>query len=163
MAAADAEHEVTRLPASLDRMTDADEIAAGDTMARRITESLGRSDGVNAATEAYLQQVGSRVAVNARRKMPYIFHYIPSPGFVNAFAIPGGHFFVGQGLLRIIASEDALAAVLGHEVEHIDLRHCAERAQQYRAALIASGMPAALNVRRSPIRKLARDKRQTGC
>ena len=37
--------------------------------------------------------------------------------------------FVGEGLLRLMQSEDALAGVLGHEVEHIDLRHCAERAQ----------------------------------
>ena len=48
---------------------------------------------------------------------------------MNAFALPGGHVFVGEGLLRLMRSEDALAAVLGHEVEHIDLRHCAERAQ----------------------------------
>jgi predicted Zn-dependent protease len=37
--------------------------------------------------------------------------------------------FVGEGLLRLMRSEDALAAVLGHEIEHIDLRHCAERVQ----------------------------------
>ena len=48
---------------------------------------------------------------------------------MNAFAIPGGHIFVGQGLLNLMQSEDALAAVLGHEVEHVDLRHCIERAQ----------------------------------
>ena len=98
------------------------------------TPWLGRSKATkrsaqDAAIEAYLQQVGSRVATHARRRLPYTFHYIASPAFVNAFALPGGHVFVGRGLLQIIKSEDALAAVLGHEVEHIDLRHCAERAK----------------------------------
>jgi len=43
--------------------------------------------------------------------------------------LPGGHVFAGQGLLSLLKSEDALAAVLGHEVEHIDQKHCAERVQ----------------------------------
>jgi beta-barrel assembly-enhancing protease len=49
--------------------------------------------------------------------------------FVNAFALPGGHIFVGRGLIELMHSEDALAAALGHEIEHVDLRHCTEREQ----------------------------------
>jgi len=82
--------------------------------------------------QTYIQHVGARVSSHARRKLPYKFHYIPDPYFVNAFALPGGHVFVGAGLLRLMQSEDALAAILGHEVEHIDLRHCAERVQTER-------------------------------
>lgn len=131
-AAADAQHELTRVPATLDRMTDADEITLGNALANRTAAShnvTGDSSSRDAAVEAYLQTVGSRVASHARRKLPWTFHYIPSPTFVNAFALPGGHIFVGEGLLQQMQSEDALAAVLGHEVEHVDLRHCAERAQ----------------------------------
>ncbi len=130
-AAADAQHELIRGPVKLDRLSDADEIAIGNEMAK-VATSLGatRADRAHdAAVEAYLQAVGSGVAEHARRKLPWTFHYIPSPEFENAFALPGGHVFVGEGLLRLLASEDALAAVLGHEVEHVDLRHCAERAQ----------------------------------
>ena len=74
-------------------------------------------------------QTFHEICPGARRKLPYKFHYIPDSDFVNAFALPGGHVFVGQGLLALMQSEDALAAVLGHEVEHIDLRHCSERMQ----------------------------------
>jgi beta-barrel assembly-enhancing protease len=131
-AAADAQHEMTRVPTHFDRMSDADEIALGDQLASEYAERWSASSkdaAKNRAIEAYLQTVGEHVAAGARRRLPYKFHYIPDAGFVNAFALPGGHVFVGQGLLALMQSEDALAAVLGHEVEHIDLRHCAERMQ----------------------------------
>ncbi len=128
--AADGQYEMTRLPASLDRMSDADEIAIGDETARQAEAYFGaHSSGSAGAEQVYLQQVGLRVAARARRKMPWKFHYIADSGFVNAFALPGGHVFVGAGLLQLMHSEDALAAVLGHEIEHVDLRHCAEMAQ----------------------------------
>ena len=134
-AAADAQHEVTRIPMHFDVLSDSDEIAIGNQLAANYTGQLQTSDttsaqlAANKATEAYLQTVGLRVVAHARRKLPWRFHYIPDPGFVNAFALPGGHVFVGEGLLRLMHSEDALAGVLGHEVTHIDLRHCAERVQ----------------------------------
>ncbi len=116
----------------LDRLTDADEIAIGNALAKEVSAALSISataSSSHSAKEAYLQRVGTRVAAHARRKLPWTFHYVPSPNLLNAFALPGGHVFVGEGLLKLIRSEDALAAVLGHEVEHIDLRHCAERTQ----------------------------------
>lgn len=131
-AAADAQHEMTRLPARIDRMSDADEIELGNRMAAAYLGSrspAAKQSSKDAATEAYVQRVGERAAAGARRRLPYTFHYIADPAFVNAFALPGGHVFVGRGLLALMRSEDALAAVLGHEVEHIDLRHCADRAQ----------------------------------
>jgi predicted Zn-dependent protease len=42
---------------------------------------------------------------------------------INAFATPGGHIFVTRGLIRCCQSEDALAAVLAHEIGHVQLRH----------------------------------------
>jgi beta-barrel assembly-enhancing protease len=134
-AAADAQHEITRVPARLDRLSDEDEIAIGDELAAsyqtRWKPNAPEQKSFN-EVQTYIQQVGARVAPHARRKLPYKFHYIPDPYFINAFALPGGHVFVGAGLLRLMQSEDALAAVLGHEIEHIDLRHCAERVQTER-------------------------------
>ena len=73
--------------------------------------------------------VGRKVAGRAQRKFDYKFHYVPSDGLVNAFALPGGHVFIGKGLIRLMQTEDELASVLGHEVEHIDNYHCVERYQ----------------------------------
>jgi predicted Zn-dependent protease len=131
-AAAGTQHDLTRIPNRFDRLSDADEIAIGDQLAANYVSGFNQP-GDNAVnhivTEAYLQTIGNRVASHARRKLPWKFHYIAQPDFVNAFALPGGQIFVGQGLLALMHSEDALATVLGHEVEHVDLRHCADRAQ----------------------------------
>lgn len=128
-AGADAQHELTRVPAHLNRMSDADEIAAGNALADSYSARWRLTSGNDRAEQAYIASVGTAVAVHARRKLPWRFHYIPDHNFVNAFALPGGHVFVGRGLIELMHSEDALAAVLGHEIEHVDLRHCAERAQ----------------------------------
>lgn len=74
-------------------------------------------------------RVGGVVAAGAHRKLPYHFSYIPDVRFVNAFALPGGHIFIGGGLIALMHTEDELAAVLGHEIEHVDHYHCAERVQ----------------------------------
>ena len=42
---------------------------------------------------------------------------------VNAFSAPDGYVFITRGLYVLIASDDALAGVLGHEISHITGRH----------------------------------------
>ena len=48
---------------------------------------------------------------------------------INAFSLPGGQIFIGKGMLDLMTTEDQLANVLGHEIEHVDHYHCAERVQ----------------------------------
>jgi predicted Zn-dependent protease len=82
----------------------------------------------------YVTAVGEQLAPNLnRRAIHYQFHVIQSPQ-VNAFAVPGGHIYVLTGLLDFLHSEAELASVLGHEMSHVDLRHCIER-YQYELAL----------------------------
>lgn len=131
---ADTEQELTRMPVRFTRMSDAEEIAAGDQLAK--TYQSGRDEKPTSEQieiEQYIDDVGARVAAKAHRKLPYKFHYIPDNWFFNAFALPGGHVYIGQGLLSLMDSEDELAAVLGHEIEHIDHYHSAERLQQEQA------------------------------
>jgi predicted Zn-dependent protease len=127
---ADTEQELTRMPVRFTRISDDDEIRAGDELANGyIPEGRDKPAAEVTEIQAYLNQVGFRLAANAHRKLPYRFHYVPDQGFVNAFALPGGHVYIGAGLLALMDSEDQLAAVLGHEIEHIDHYHCAERLQ----------------------------------
>ena len=131
---ADTEQELTRMPVSFTRMSDTEEIRIGNQLARCYATREERENTPEVAiVEHYLTRVGSQVARDAHRKLPYKFHYIPGSYFINAFALPGGHVYVGGGLLELMDSEDELAAVVGHEIEHIDHYHCAERVQREQA------------------------------
>jgi len=132
---ADSERELSRLPMAATRLSDQEEIDIGNQMAAntyldRLSPGLTpEQKQQNQIVEDYVNRVGAKVAARAHRKLPYKFHYILNMDFVNAFALPGGHVYIGAGLVALMDSEDELAAILGHEVEHIDHYHCAERVQ----------------------------------
>ena len=109
-------------------LSDADEVRLGEALA----EDFMRHEGMaptpqTKKIDAYLQSVGEKVAAHAQRKLPYRFRFDPSPAFRSAVGLPGGQIFVGAGILAYIDSEDQLAAVLGHEVEHVALNQCRAR------------------------------------
>jgi predicted Zn-dependent protease len=127
--AADAQRDLSRAPMRLTRLSDAEEIAVGKELAAGYSISTDRLSPEQQALDSYVQQVGNAVSANAHRPLPYSFHLVPDRGMINAFSLPGGPVYVGEGMLDLMTSEDELAAVIGHEVEHIDHYHCAERVQ----------------------------------
>lgn len=73
---------------------------------------------------AYVQSLGQNLASQVERKgIHYHFHVI-NEDKVNAFAMPGGGICLFTGLLNKIENEAQLAAVITHEIKHVDLRHC---------------------------------------
>ena len=73
----------------------------------------------------YVNTLGHAVAAASNDPMPYsgyIFVALESDE-VNAFAVPGGFVFVTTGMLKFLNDEDELAAILGHEMGHMELRH----------------------------------------
>ena len=127
--AADWQHDLSRVPMRMTRISDEQEARIGDELARAYLAADPVSSAEGRAMERYLNEVGNRLAGLAKRKLRYQFHLAPDDDLINAFALPGGHVFVGQGLLDRMTSEDELAFVLGHEVEHIDHYHAVERVQ----------------------------------
>jgi predicted Zn-dependent protease len=127
---ADTQRELTRLPTRALRLSDNEEIVAGEKLATRyaarLTPWMLDEDRL---VEEYVDRIGRRIAAGAGRKLAYRFHYVPDQDLINAFALPGGHVFLGAGLFAKIKKEDELAAILGHEIAHVDLYHCAERLQ----------------------------------
>ena len=79
----------------------------------------------NATATEYLNLVGQALALASDR--PELFggyrFMILEANEVNAFATPSGLIFVSRGMLRLTRSEDDLAAVLAHEIGHIQHRH----------------------------------------
>lgn len=128
-AVADTQREISRIPAQLTRLSDYEEVRIGDAMAQSYAARFSLRTQRDLDLQDYVTRVGRIIAGRARRKLDYQFHYVPDPGFVNAFALPGGHVFIGEGLIRLMNTEDELAGTLGHEVEHVDNYHCAERVQ----------------------------------
>jgi beta-barrel assembly-enhancing protease len=128
-AAADWQRDLTRVPMHLTRISDDEEMRIGDQLAQRYATAASVQSAEDQASERYITDVGQQVAVHARRKLTWHFHLLADPNLINAFALPGGHIFVGSGLLDQMKSEDELAFVLGHEIEHVDHYHAAERVQ----------------------------------
>ena len=95
-------------------------------LGRRLRARLPADDP---AWTPYVDAVGQTLVPYVRRReIAYQFHAIDSPE-INAFALPGGQIFVFTGLLNFLHSEAELAAILGHEISHVDLRHAVERYQ----------------------------------
>jgi predicted Zn-dependent protease len=112
-------------------ISDAGEISAGEVLAAKFVKANGlASTPQTIKIDRYLQSVGERVAAHAPRSLPYRFQFDPDPGFQSAVALPGGPIFVGGGILAYTDTEDELAVVLGHEIEHVALGHCRERLVQ---------------------------------
>jgi beta-barrel assembly-enhancing protease len=120
------------------RVSDAEEIRIGSDLAQSVLAGEVKS----ANDTAYVTAVAQRLVPHvARTGIPYHFHVVKSPQ-INAFALPGGQIVVFTGLLDFLESEAELAAVLGHEMSHVDLRHCIER-YQYELKLKHAGVPEA--------------------
>jgi beta-barrel assembly-enhancing protease len=81
----------------------------------------------DSALNRYVADVGNRLGkVSHRPDMPYRFHAV-NANYVNAYAFPGGSIAATRGILLEMDNEDALAALMGHEVGHVNARHFAER------------------------------------
>ncbi len=80
----------------------------------------------DAQLNAYIDQTGRRVAALSHRpEMPYSFRVV-NANYVNAYAFPGGSIAVTRGILLKLDNEAELAALLGHELGHVNARHTAE-------------------------------------
>ena len=127
--AADAQRDLTRAPMHFTRLSDEEEIAIGKTLAAHYPPPQQELSPEHQGTAAYVSLLGARLAAQAQRQLPYRFHVIWDRNMINAFSLPGGPVYIGEGLLDLMTTEDELASVLAHELEHIDHYHCVERVQ----------------------------------
>jgi predicted Zn-dependent protease len=73
----------------------------------------------------YINAVGRRLMQSREASasgFPFTFEVVADPA-INAFALPGGPMFINTGLLKAVENEAQLAAVMGHEMSHVVLRH----------------------------------------
>jgi predicted Zn-dependent protease len=73
----------------------------------------------------YINLLGQGLALASIKPETYRgYHFlILDSDEINAFAAPGGFIFLSRGMLRLCKSEDEVAAVLAHEIGHVELQH----------------------------------------
>ncbi len=89
----------------------------------------------------YVNRVGQNVVLHSDAKVPFTIKVIDSDE-VNAFALPGGFFYVNKGLILAADNEAELAGVMAHEIAHVAARHAMEN--QGKGTLMNYGMLAGI-------------------
>ena len=110
------------------------EIALGRQLAQEVER---QAKVINDPTVAeYVNRLGQNLVRNSDAKVPFTIKVLDSEE-VNAFALPGGFFFVNSGLILKADTEAELAGVMGHEIAHVACRHGTRNATRGEIAQIA--------------------------
>jgi predicted Zn-dependent protease len=97
-----------------------EEIALGKSMAQQV-EQQSRMIQDPVVTE-YINRIGQNLVRNSDAQVPFTIKVIDDPSW-NAFALPGGFFFVHSGLILAAESEAEIAGAMAHEIAHVAARH----------------------------------------
>jgi len=96
------------------------EIALGKQLAQEVERQAKIIDDPTIAE--YVNRVGQNIVRNSDAKVPFTIKVLDTEE-VNAFALPGGFFFVNSGLILKADTEAELAGVMAHEIAHVACRH----------------------------------------
>lgn len=121
-----------------------------EELGARIHKLLSESDDVKFVNDRDLQLRVEDAAAPflsrlIRKDIDYTFSIVEDKE-VNAFSLPGGYLYVNTGLLDFVKDDKELEFVIGHEIGHVDLRHCvrnysyASRAGQLGGSLTESAV-----------------------
>lgn len=115
-------------------LPEADEIQLGRQSDAEVRQQMGIYDNPDLAR--YVDRIGQSLARTSHRpQLPWTFAVVDESA-VNAFALPGGFIYVTRGILPFLRDEAELAAVMGHEVGHVDAKHSVD---QYSQQLLMEG------------------------
>ena len=96
------------------------EIALGKQLAQEVERQARIVD--DPVIAEYVNRIGQNLVRNSDAKVPFTIKVIDSDE-VNAFALPGGFFFVNTGILLKADNEAEMAGVMAHEIGHVAARH----------------------------------------
>src|SRR5271157_4773669 len=96
------------------------EIALGKNLAQEVERQAKIVD--DPVVAEYVNRVGQNIVRNSDAKVPFTIKVLDTED-INAFALPGGFFFVNSGLILRADTEAELAGVMAHEIAHVAERH----------------------------------------
>ncbi len=111
------------------------EIAMGKQYAAQI-EQTAKLVQDPVVTE-YVNRIGQNLVRNSDARVPFTIKVIDSDD-INAFALPGGFFYVNSGLILAADEEAELAGVMAHEIAHVAARHATRQMTRANWANIAT-------------------------
>jgi len=111
------------------------EIALGKGLAQEVERSSKLID--DPVVVEYVNRVGQNLVRNSDARVPFTIKVIDSDQ-VNAFALPGGFFYVNSGLILRAQEESELAGVMAHEISHVTARHGTKQATKGELMQLAS-------------------------
>jgi len=111
------------------------EIALGKQLAQEVDKSAKFIN--DPVINEYVNRVGQNLVRNSDARVPFTIKVIDSD-VVNAFALPGGFFYVDSGLILHADEESELAGVMAHEIAHVCARHGTKQATKGDIVQLAS-------------------------
>ncbi len=111
------------------------EIAIGKEVAQQVEASSKMIQ--DPVINEYVNRVGQNLVRNSDARVPFTIKVIDSDE-INAFALPGGFFYVNTGLILAADEEAELAGVMAHEIAHVAARHATRQMTRSQWANIAS-------------------------
>ncbi len=111
------------------------EMAIGKQLAQEVERQAKIID--DPVIAEYVNRVGQNLVRNSDAKVPFTIKVLDTEE-VNAFALPGGFFFVNSGLILKADNEAELAGVMAHEIAHVAARHGTRQATRGEIINIAS-------------------------
>lgn len=111
------------------------EIALGKGLAQEVERQAKIVDDPIIAE--YVNRIGQNIVRNSDSEVPFVIKVVDDES-VNAFALPGGFFFVNSGLILKAETEAELAGVMAHEIAHVAARHGTRQDTRGQIANLAS-------------------------
>jgi len=100
------------------------EISIGNDMAQEFEQTARLLE--DPMVVEYIDRLGQNIVKHSDAKVPFHIKVVDTDE-VNAFAFPGGFFYVNKGLLMAADNEAELVGVMAHEISHVTARHATAR------------------------------------
>ena len=111
------------------------EIRIGKEYAQQLEQSMRMVQ--DPVINEYVNRIGQNLVRNSDAKVPFTIKVVDDDS-VNAFALPGGFFYVNTGLILAADEEAELAGVMAHEIAHVAARHATRNATRAEFANLLS-------------------------
>jgi predicted Zn-dependent protease len=131
---------------AVEEITPEQEYYIGRAVAANVVTTYRIWEG-NPALTAYLNRIVNALTINSPRPDIYNGYHVMilDSQEINAFSTAGGHIYITRGLIACTDSEDALAAILAHEIAHTQLQHSIKsiKTSRFTEAILVTGSSAA--------------------